>query len=136
MSNEKLVKLTLKKPSAAGAARKVEPVVLTNMAAAAALEPSVRSTVQLVSALVNKATFSTSSLEKLKDDPQSSSDNQSEETCKDEQNEGHIQIQNINGPSGLNKARNFIYNGSPDEDDSFEDGDQPYAERKQASQLQ
>lgn len=62
--------------------------------------------------------------EKLKDDVQSSSDNQSEETCKDE-DEGHIQIvQNRNNESGLhNNARNYIYNDSADADDTFEDGD-------------
>jgi len=57
--------------------------------------------------------------DKLKDKCEITSDNESEETCKDE-DEGHIQIRTQNNESGYNSnARNFIYNDSADCDDTF-----------------
>jgi len=78
------VKLTLKKPLLA---KKQEPVVLTNIAAYE--PPQVINTQHFVTYTHTAQTNNAVADEKLKDDVQSSSDNQSEETCKDE-DEGHI----------------------------------------------
>lgn len=129
--NEKLAKLTLKKPLLA---KKQEPAVLTNMVERCATcePPQVIRNKPLVTQANNAVPD-----EKLKDDVQSSSDNQSEETCKDEDEGPHQIAQNRNNKSGAqSNARNYIYNDSVDADDTFEDGDQPYAERKEAQRQQ